>query len=1120
MKILPKIGKNFLFLTFFAFLSVLVPKKFSSGLLTQTYALTIEPELITNGSRDKPYVALTFDLCHSAGSGFDWNIYNYLKDNQIPATFFASGLWLENHQSEAQTLAQIDFFEIGLHGHTHTKLAELTEEEIKNELVLAQKALKQTTGRETNLFRLPYGTSDSYNDLVLRLIAEGGYYNIYWEVVTGDPDSSITADLIAGVVERETKPGSIIIGHANGKGWHTAEALPRIKEIIENKGLQFVTISQLLGISSQAPSPSPGPEPSPPPSMGTCPAVHLCGTPGPENDPFYPYPGSSCYRQTKEPKVILNYDLEANKTIPNPKTSSYNWNFTASAKVNNLAIPIVRKISDFLEGKRPFNRELPIKPLAGQTSTEDPLSQFGPVIMLTDPAQQKILKQTIAVSVIDSQCQPPMDCPAEGESSPNPIHDYIIAYAVPQKDQHPSADPAACNPNDWEYGGEEEAKNNPLARPIRASEIYCTTFLEKGHPQDEETTIKSKYADIICPKLYGKDLQDNTNGLYPKLLSEGNPKKVFCYLSQQTRDEVFEIFMPLVSHETEPAEVSLTFGDKTPAKDKVYLPHLARLEQLSGILQGISGNQKPTLTQTQVNKPEGGSAKSELICPATLELAPPAEGGGNYPITAPPESEFVSLKQSGNLQITIPDLLQAKGNLIGPQGFFRNWLDPNRLEELDKEIETRGDALGSGTVNLVAKENVDSFEPGSFQIRFPYLGAIDRYYQEFLKIFIPGGDPCQAAPVNTDCTAQPVKPWVTSLGFKVPISYSMNWPELGGLQSLHTGADVGGAYGTPIYAWKSGKVVNIGPLWLNGQGVGRGDFAIILDHGGGQYSTYSHNQKALVQVGDTVSAGQQIAEMGSEGYSLGPHLHFEIRENTTFTENWENPWKDGVYVDPVPLIPTEPVSCPTSAPNKTSSAKEKLDSFLGISYKSFGYKTDDSQWCTWTGYEPEIDGSAGLNCGGFLLEAVRSVFGQVSLKEIDWEHGRRSDRTDPTDYQNGDWLWFGYDEVMNLTEKFGGHVFKVDNLNWEAGSGYPFENLTDLGKEMKSGNLYLASLNKPSAEAGREHHHVFIILPYEGELLVYEATNYGGNGVIQTSLAKFQSKYTDRRVFVTEIPLP
>lgn len=1118
MKILPKLGRNFLFLTFFAFLSVLVPKKFSFGLLAQTYTLPIEPELISNGSRDKPYVALTFDLCHSSGSGFDWNIYNYLKDNQIPATFFASGKWLENHQSEAQALSQVDFFEIGIHGHTHTKLALLTAEQIKNELVLAQEALDQTTGRATNLFRLPYGTPDSYNDLVLRLIAENGYYNIYWEVVTADPSTSQTAQLIAEVVERETKSGSIIICHANGKGWHTAEALPKIKEIIENKGLQFVTISQLLEVSSQAPSPSPGPEPSPPPSMDTCPAVHLCGSPGPEKDPFYPYPGSTCYRQVKEPKVILNYDLEAKKTIPNPKTDSYNWDFAASAIVNNLAIPVVRKISNLFEGNRPFNRELPKK----YEDEADYLSQFGPVMSLTDSELQKVLKQTMAVSAIDSQCESPMDCPLEGESSPNPIHDYIIAYAVPQKDRNPSTNPATCNPDDWEYGGEEEAKNNPLARPIRASEIYCTNFLERGHPGDEETTIKSKYADVVCPKLYGKNLQDNTSGLYPKLLAEDNPKRVFCYLSQQVRDEVFEIFMPLVSHEAEPAEISLTFGDKASGKDRIYIPHLARLEQLSKILQGVSNSERPTSTKVVINNPEGGSAKSELICPATFELATPAEGGGNYPITAPRESEFVSLKQAGNLQIAIPDLLQIKDNLIGPQGFFRNWFDSSYLEKIDKEVEDKGDALGSGTINLISKENVDSFEPNSFQIKFPYLEAIDKYYQEFLKIILPE-DPCQTTPTGTDsdCTAQPVRPWVIFQGFKVPISYSMNWPELGGLQFLHSGVDVGGGYGTPIYAWRAGKVVYIGPLWLNGPGVGRGDLAIVLDHGGNQYSTYSHNQKALVQVGDTVEAGQQIAEMGSEGYSLGPHLHFEIRENTAFTEDWQNPWSGGAYVDPTPLIPSEPVSCPIPAPNKTAaSAKEKLDSFLGISYKSFGYKTDDNQWCHWTGYDPEVDGIEGLNCGGFLLEAVRSVFGQVSLKEIDWEHGRRSDRTDPTDYKNGDWLWFGYDEVMNLAEKFGGHTFKVDNLGWEVGSGYPVENLINVGKEMKSGNLYLASLNKPSSEADREHHHVFVILPSEDDLLVYEATNYGGNGVIQISLAEFQNKYTDRRVFITEVPLP
>jgi peptidoglycan/xylan/chitin deacetylase (PgdA/CDA1 family) len=48
-------------------------------------------------------------------------------------------------------------------------------------------------------------------------------------------------------VTRRCRPGSIIIMHVNGRGWHTAEALPEILRRLRAKGYRFVTVSQLLG---------------------------------------------------------------------------------------------------------------------------------------------------------------------------------------------------------------------------------------------------------------------------------------------------------------------------------------------------------------------------------------------------------------------------------------------------------------------------------------------------------------------------------------------------------------------------------------------------------------------------------------------------------------------------------------------------------------------------------------------------------------------------------------------------------------------------------------------------------------------------------------------------------
>ncbi len=105
------------------------------------------------------------------------------------------------------------------------------------------------------------------------------------------------------------------------------------------------------------------------------------------------------------------------------------------------------------------------------------------------------------------------------------------------------------------------------------------------------------------------------------------------------------------------------------------------------------------------------------------------------------------------------------------------------------------------------------------------------------------------------------------------------WPSQGNLTSgfgkrfnkLHTGVDIAAAIGTPIMAAASGVVVFAG--WSN-KGLG---YQVSIRHPDGNVSVYGHNQRLLVTSGQSVERGQQIAEMGSTGFSTGPHLHFEIR---------------------------------------------------------------------------------------------------------------------------------------------------------------------------------------------------------------------------------------------------
>lgn len=102
------------------------------------------------------------------------------------------------------------------------------------------------------------------------------------------------------------------------------------------------------------------------------------------------------------------------------------------------------------------------------------------------------------------------------------------------------------------------------------------------------------------------------------------------------------------------------------------------------------------------------------------------------------------------------------------------------------------------------------------------------------------------------------------------VSSRFGWrPEFG---DFHTGTDIAGKSGDPIYAYKSGTVVFAGTISSYGR-------IIKIDHGNGMQTWYAHCSSLLVSVGDTVSEGQNIALMGRTGWATGNHLHFEVRLN-------------------------------------------------------------------------------------------------------------------------------------------------------------------------------------------------------------------------------------------------
>ena len=96
-------------------------------------------------------------------------------------------------------------------------------------------------------------------------------------------------------------------------------------------------------------------------------------------------------------------------------------------------------------------------------------------------------------------------------------------------------------------------------------------------------------------------------------------------------------------------------------------------------------------------------------------------------------------------------------------------------------------------------------------------------------------------------------------------------PKTGG-RRLHKGADFAGRTGTDIYATADGVVTHAG--WQSGYGK-----LVTIKHAFGIETKYAHNSNLRVKVGQRVSRGDHIADMGNTGRSTGTHLHYEVRVN-------------------------------------------------------------------------------------------------------------------------------------------------------------------------------------------------------------------------------------------------
>lgn len=210
----------------------------------------------------KKLIALTFDLCELTGevAGYDAALIDALRANGAKATFFAGGKWMRSHQERTRQIMADPLFELANHAEAHRNLRLLSGNALREEIEGPQRAYeveRAAFGRaqcvrgddgfasipaRLGLFRFPFGAC---NKAALDAVNDAGLLAIQWDLSTGDPVPAQSADAIVSAMLK-AKPGSIVIGHANGRGFHTAEALQIALPQLKAKGFEFVTVTELL----------------------------------------------------------------------------------------------------------------------------------------------------------------------------------------------------------------------------------------------------------------------------------------------------------------------------------------------------------------------------------------------------------------------------------------------------------------------------------------------------------------------------------------------------------------------------------------------------------------------------------------------------------------------------------------------------------------------------------------------------------------------------------------------------------------------------------------------------------------------------------------------------------
>jgi peptidoglycan/xylan/chitin deacetylase (PgdA/CDA1 family) len=199
---------------------------------------------------DKKIAAITFD--DGPDSLYTRQVLQILNKERVKATFYVTGDSIAKWEKVLQRIAA-DGHSIGMHGQSHRNLRQLPPGEWQAEILRCQATVSRVTGRQPMWLRTPFG---AVSDEQIEWCAARNIRIANWSVDSEDWESAKanTSQAIAQRVLKYVHPGAIILLHsAGGRKKRTVAALPVIIRSMREKGYEFVTVPQLLGLPDDVP---------------------------------------------------------------------------------------------------------------------------------------------------------------------------------------------------------------------------------------------------------------------------------------------------------------------------------------------------------------------------------------------------------------------------------------------------------------------------------------------------------------------------------------------------------------------------------------------------------------------------------------------------------------------------------------------------------------------------------------------------------------------------------------------------------------------------------------------------------------------------------------------------